>query len=154
MNKTEELEYAGFWIRVAAFFIDSILIGTITIPLLIAIYGMDYLESGRLIEGPWDFIISYVLPTVAIIAFWTYRSATPGKMVVRAKIVDAKTGENLSTRQCVVRYFSYFVSILPLGLGIIWIAFDKRKQGWHDRLAGTVVVREKHDGTEPVSFEQ
>ena len=154
MNKTEELEYAGFWIRVAAFFIDSILIATITIPLLIAIYGTDYFESGRLIEGTWDFIISFVLPAVAIIAFWTYRSATPGKMVVRAKIVDAKTGEKLSTRQCVVRYFSYFVSILPLGLGFIWIAFDKRKQGWHDRLAGTVVVREKHDGTEPVSFEQ
>ncbi len=154
MNKTEELEYAGFWIRVGASFIDSILIVIITIPLLIAVYGMDYFESEMFIEGIWDFIVSYVLPAVAIIIFWTYRSATPGKMAVGATIVDAKTGEKLSTGQCVGRYFAYWISALPLGLGFIWIAFDKRKQGWHDRLAGTVVVREIHDSSEPVSFEQ
>ena len=129
MNKTEELEYAGFWIRVGASFIDSILIVIITIPLLIAVYGMDYFESEMFIEGIWDFIVSYVLPAVAIIIFWTYRSATPGKMAVGATIVDAKTGEKLSTGQCVGRYFAYWISALPLGLGFIWIAFDKRKQG-------------------------
>jgi uncharacterized RDD family membrane protein YckC len=62
-------------------------------------------------------------------------------MMVKVKIVDAKTGEQPSTGQCIGRYFAYFVSSIPLGLGIIWVAFDKRKRGWHDMLAGTVVIR-------------
>jgi len=43
------------------------------------------------------------------------------------------------------RYFGYYVSGLILALGFIWIAFDKRKQGWHDKLAGTLVIREGDD---------
>ncbi len=39
------------------------------------------------------------------------------------------------------RYLGYFASTIPLCLGFLWIAFDKRKQGWHDKLAGTVVIR-------------
>jgi uncharacterized RDD family membrane protein YckC len=39
------------------------------------------------------------------------------------------------------RFFAYFVSIFPACLGFLWIAFDRRKQGWHDKIAGTVVVR-------------
>ncbi len=63
-------------------------------------------------------------------------------MLVSAKIVDAKTGQPASTGQLIGRYFAYIVSTLPLMLGFIWIAFDPRKQGWHDKLAGTIVVRE------------
>jgi len=150
MNESEEIEYAGFWVRVVAALIDTILIVIITLPLLVAIYGMTYFEEalGTLVLGIWDFLIFYVLPAVAVIVFWMYRSATPGKMAVKAKIVDAKTGEKPSTGQCVGRYFAYYVAFLPLGLGIIWVAFDKRKRGWHDLLAGTVVVREKHGGSE------
>ena len=120
-------EYAGFWIRVVASIIDSVLILLVTMPILLGIYGMAYLESTTLVAGTWD--------------FWIYRSATPGKMIVRAKIVDAKTGEKPSTGQLIGRYFGYYVSMIPLFLGFIWVAFDKRKQGWHDKLAGTVVVR-------------
>lgn len=133
--------YAGFWIRVVASLIDTILILLITAPILIGIYGLEYFESEAIIAGTWDFLISWVLPAIAIIMFWTYRSATPGKMLVKAKIVDAKTGDKPSTGQFVGRYFGYFVSMIPLMLGIIWVAFDKRKQGWHDKLAGTVVIR-------------
>lgn len=50
------------------------------------------------------------------------------------------------------RYLGYFVSMLFLGLGCIWVAFDSRKQGWHDKLAGTVVVRRKGGRAEPVRF--
>ncbi|MEO8407836.1 MAG: RDD family protein, partial [Oxalobacteraceae bacterium] len=46
----------------------------------------------------------------------------------------------------------YFVSALPFCLGLIWVGLDKRKQGWHDKLAGTVVVRPKKRGTAPVRF--
>jgi uncharacterized RDD family membrane protein YckC len=72
-----------------------------------------------------------------------YRQATPGKMAIGARVVDATTGGAPSTRQLVIRYLGYYVSTIPLLLGLIWVAFDPRKQGWHDKLAGTVVVRPK-----------
>ena len=94
------------------------------------------------------------MPAVAVIAFWLYKQATPGKMLVHARVVDAKTGNTLSTSQSVIRYLGYFVSAIPLCLGLIWVAFDPRKQGWHDKLAGTVVIRSRHRGPEPVVFDK
>jgi uncharacterized RDD family membrane protein YckC len=91
--------------------------------------------------GFWDFSLNYIFPAVFGITFWVYKSATPGKMATNLTIVDAKTGGKPSTRQFIGRYFGYFLSIIPLMLGIIWIGFDKRKQGWHDKLAGTVVIK-------------
>lgn len=153
MESNEDIEYAGFWIRVWAAIIDSILILLITVPILLTIYGVQYLESENFIKGPLDFLISWVLPAIAVITFWVYKSATPGKMAISAKIVDAQTGVKPSTGQFVGRYLAYFISGLPLGLGVIWVAFDKRKQAWHDKLAGTVVVRRKNTGPEEVKFE-
>ena len=51
------------------------------------------------------------------------------------------TGAGLTWGQSVGRYLGYFLATLPLGLGLIWVAFDKKKQGWHDKLAHTVVVK-------------
>jgi len=137
------LEHAGFWIRVVATVLDTLLIMLLTFPLLIAIYGWAYfdLEKTGFIAGPADFLLSWVAPSVAVIVFWMYKQATPGKMALSLRIVDAESGSLPSAGQCVGRYFAYFVSMIPLGLGLLWIAFDKRKQGWHDKLAGTVVVR-------------
>ncbi len=152
MNDATELEFAGFWSRTGAAIIDTILLMLITAPILISIYGTDYFTSEEVIAGSWDFLISWVLPAFATIIFWIYRAATPGKMAIRAKILDAETGRAASTGQLIGRYFTYFVSIIPLCLGIFWIGFDKRKQGWHDKLAGTVVVKSKNTGPEPVVF--
>ena len=149
-----DVEYAGFWIRVGAALIDSLLILAIIVPLLAAIYGWGYFgDLTRSIAGPADFLISWVGPPVAIIAFWLYRQATPGKMVLSLRVVDAKTGNTLSVLQSIGRYLGYYVSIIPLFIGLIWVAFDSRKQGWHDKLAGTVVIRSKARGPEPVKFE-
>lgn len=138
---TSEPIYAGFWIRVGASIIDTILIILVTWPILIAIYGMAYFDSSQIIAGTWDALISYIFPAVAVIIFWSYRSATPGKMILNMRIIDARTGEKPSTGQFIGRYLGYFVSMIPLMLGIFWVGFDKRKQGWHDKLAKTVVVR-------------
>ena len=138
MNDTE---YAGFWIRAGASIIDSLLIMMITVPAMLAIYGPDYWESTSLFMGAWDLLVNYVFPAAAVITFWVYKSATPGKMACRLVIVDAKTGNKPSTGQLIGRYFAYYLSLIPLGLGYIWVAFDKRKQGFHDKLAGTVVLR-------------
>jgi uncharacterized RDD family membrane protein YckC len=147
-----DLEYVGFWLRVGAAFIDTLLVAAICWPLLTAIYGSEYWSGAALIKGPADFLVSWVLPAVAIVLFWIYRQATPGKMAIKARIVDAATGNVPSTGQMIGRYFGYYVSILPLFLGLIWVAFDRRKQGWHDKLAGTVVVRPRVRSRTPVVF--
>ena len=141
-----ELEYVGFWLRVVASVIDSVLVMIVTWPLLFWIYGVAYVQadSFTIIRGPADFLISWVLPAAAIIWFWVaQKGQTPGKRAVGAMIVDAQTGAPLSVRQAVIRYLGYFVSMLGLFIGFIWVGFDPRKQGWHDHIAGTVVVRKK-----------
>jgi uncharacterized RDD family membrane protein YckC len=151
MNETE-LEYVGFWPRVGAAIIDSLLAAIVCVPLVTWVYGTEYWLSEEFLKGPADFLINYLLPAIAIVLFWVYRQATPGKMAIGARIVDAKTGARPSTGQLIGRYFAYYVSIFPLCLGLIWVAFDPRKQGWHDKLAGTVVVRPRLRGTQPVKF--
>ena len=137
-----EIQYAGFWIRTAAALIDSVLIMIIVMPLLSMIYGSAYWTGGSFFYGFWDLMLNYILPAVVIIVFWIYKSATPGKMMLGLKIADAESGEAASTGQLIGRYFAYYVSTIPLLLGLIWVGIDKRKQGWHDKLAGTIVVRE------------
>jgi len=146
-----EQEYAGFWIRTLAAIIDTIFMLIIIIPVLFAIYGTDYWSSESFVAGFWDFLFQYILPAIAVIIFWIYKSATPGKMITGLTIVDAKTGGKPSTGQFIGRYLGYYVSMIPLFLGIIWVGIDKRKQGWHDKLAGTVVIRNKE--SEPVNFD-
>ena len=135
------VEYVGFWKRFVAFVIDTFIVVVVVVPLVLAIYGWDYgNRAGSVFAGFWDFVIQVVFPAVAIIVFWRYRGATPGKMAISAKIVDAETLAVPSTGRLVVRYFAYIVSTLPLFLGFAWIGIDRRKQGFHDKIAGTVVV--------------
>lgn len=153
MNPSD-FEYAGFWIRVWASIIDSLLVLVIILPVLSVVYGDAYWSSDRFIQGPVDFLLSWVAPAVAVLLFWISRQATPGKMAITAQIVDAKTGGKPSTQQLLLRYLGYYVGAVPLFLGLIWIAFDSRKQGWHDKMAGTVVIRRKAGGTQPVQFDR
>lgn len=139
-------EYSGFWIRLGASLIDIIILIAITFPMLYMIYGETLYHSEDFILGGADLIISYVMPFVATILFWMYKSATPGKMVVKAIIVDAKTGNAPTIKQSIIRYFGYIVSMIPLCLGYIWVCWDSRKQGWHDKMAGTVVIHPKTKG--------
>jgi uncharacterized RDD family membrane protein YckC len=148
-----ELEYVGFWPRVGASIIDSVLLGVFIWPILLTYYGDAYWSSDKFIQGPMDFILSWVTPAVVVIIFWTTKQATPGKMAISAKVVDSRTGNAPTTGQCIGRYLSYFLAARPLGLGVRWVAFDGRNQGWHDKLAGTVVVRQKNRERKPVSFD-
>jgi uncharacterized RDD family membrane protein YckC len=142
-QKPEDFDYAGFWWRVLASIIDSILIGIITVPLIIAVSGLDsYTDPNRgLFGSPAEIFISYVLPIVAIVLFWKFKQATPGKMLLSIKIIDAKTHGPLSWGQCIGRYFAYILSGVCLLLGYLWVGWEPRKRGWHDMLAGTLVVR-------------
>jgi uncharacterized RDD family membrane protein YckC len=139
---SDEPEYAGFWIRLWASLIDTVLLGILLIPMLMAIYE-NYWSSTRLIQGPADFLLSWLLPAVLVVLFWVKRQATPGKMATTLYIVDASSGLKPTAKQWAIRYAGYYLSALPLCLGFIWVAFDARKQGWHDKLAGTVVLHGK-----------
>ena len=141
----QPVQYVGFWSRFAASIIDTILMMIIVAPLVTWVYGADYwVDPERsFIAGPADFLLNWLLPAIAVILFWVYRQATPGKMAIGAKIVDAKTLDKPSTGQLVGRYFGYYISIIPLCLGLIWVGIDAKKQGFHDKLAGTVVIRSR-----------
>jgi len=149
---SSEVEYVGFWARVGASLIDWVLILAVTYPILVAVYGVAYFDTQGL-AGPVDALVSWLFPAVASIAFWLTRQATPGKMAISARVVDARTGRRIGAGQALIRYLGYFISFLPLGLGALWVVFDRRKQGWHDKLARTVVVRPRRSSPEPVRFE-
>ena len=135
-------EYAGFWIRFGAMLIDLVvMIIVLYIPLTI-IYGEEYWIGEQFIYGFWDVILGYIVPIVVTIWFWLRYKGTPGKMATKLRIVDAATGNKMTTGQAIGRYFAYTIAILPLCLGLIWVGIDKKKQGWHDKLAGTVVIRD------------
>ncbi|SKC31039.1 RDD family protein [Photobacterium piscicola] len=140
MNEQITITYVGFWPRVLASLVDTAIVALITAPLMYLAYGEMHPSTDSFAIGPMDIMINYLLPFVGVILFWIYKSATPGKMVIKAQIVDANTGNKPSVKQSVIRYLGYFVSTIPLGLGLMWVGWDKRKQGWHDKLANTVVV--------------
>ncbi len=132
--------YVGFWTRLAATVLDSLLLfmagffvaGIMTL-------AQPFFPPPQSPVG--HFLLTYVFPAVVTIAFWIKYLATPGKMLFSAIIVDATTGGVPSTGQLVGRYFAYALSAIVLFLGFLWVLFDPKKQGWHDKLAGTLVVR-------------
>lgn len=141
MAEKQDIDYAGFWVRVAALLLDMLLFLFVAVPLLYTIHGRDYFKSDVLDRGVVDFLNMVVLPNLIIPLLWCLCGATPGKMAVSAKIVDARTGRKPRARQLLLRFLGYYLSALPLGLGFLWVLVDGKKQGWHDKLAGTLVVR-------------
>lgn len=141
MNLFTELEYVGFWPRLAAALVDLILLSAIAAPLLFFFYEHSVLVHSSSTSILVQLFIVGIVPPIAITAFWIRRHATPGKIAISAIIIDEKTAGPPSIWQHLGRYCAYFLSALPLGLGFFWIAFSPKKQAWHDRLAGTLVVR-------------
>jgi uncharacterized RDD family membrane protein YckC len=141
---TRPVKYVGFWKRAVATLIDSVIVAVVILLIALPIYGPGYFQLSK--EGKtlgFDFLVQIAMPIAAVIVFWRFRGATPGKMLFSAKIVDANTFGPPSTGKLIGRYFAYLVSMIVFGLGFVWIAFDPRKQGWHDKLAGTVVIEQE-----------
>ena len=153
MEDSQDTEYAGFWIRCGAALIDTLLFAVVISISMTLIYSDAYwfnFSSNKTTLGLWDFILTQVAPIVGTIWFWRRFMGTPGKIILGLKIVDVDTGGKLSIGQAIGRYVGYIIAVLPLCLGIFWVGIDKRKQGWHDKLAGTVVIRTRV--TEAVNF--
>ncbi|HWM41669.1 MAG TPA: RDD family protein [Burkholderiales bacterium] len=131
-------DYAGFWQRAAALVIDWLIVTVIAVPIMVVGFGIREV-SLDLAEHSWD-LLSFVLIAVTVIGFWRYCGATPGKIALGVKIVDAQTGEPPTLGRLALRFVGYFVSAFPLVLGFLWAAVDRRKQGWHDKIARTIVI--------------
>ena len=157
----DNVHYLGFNKRFIAFLLDSIAASILMAPFVsyltgdVVLLNKNFSNQSQLFEllGSMTAKLSIDLVFMGsiFILFWIYKNSTPGKMLFKSIIVDANTLSAPSTTQNIIRYLGYFISFLPLGLGFLWIAFDKRKQSWHDKLAGTVVIIGK---SRPLSAEQ
>ena len=131
-------EFAGLGVRGAAQAIDFVLLlSVITLPLSFAYGNAPTALPGA--TGLW-LALSYGIPAALIIGCWVWFRATPGKMLFRLEVVDAQSGAAMTGRQAFIRYIGFYPSALLL-VGMLRIATDPQKQGWHDQWAGTVVVR-------------
>jgi uncharacterized RDD family membrane protein YckC len=75
------------------------------------------------------------------IYFWTTTGQTPGKMVMGLKVVSAENGALLEPSGAALRYVAQLVSAIPLALGFLWVIWDPKHEGWHDKIAKTKVIR-------------
>lgn len=143
----EEAVYAGFWARFFASVLDSIIQLLLLIPLLYVLYGSVALSTPEIDTGISGIFVQ-LLPMIWVILFWRFKSATPGKIMMGMSIVDARTGDTPGMPKLILRYLAYVISVIPCLLGFFWIAWDKRKQGFHDMIANTVVVMNPRDGSD------
>lgn len=123
----------GFWYRFGAGFFDLIILTVATSPLFMILV---FKESPQLINT----VIGNVCMMVYLTFFWIRRAATPGNWLFSHRVVDYRTGQNLSIKQSVIRFLASWLSGLALFLGFLWVLWDKEKRSWHDKMAGTVVL--------------
>ncbi|MCV6638184.1 RDD family protein [Candidatus Albibeggiatoa sp. nov. NOAA] len=140
-------EYAGFGTRAIAAIVDFAWLAAVVFACSYFLLGSEILtqllsgdEAALQQAGIQAFLLNDVLPFLLTLFFWIRYGATPGKIVADCEIVHATTGKPITLGQAVLRYLAYLISALPLGLGFLWILWDKRKQGWHDKIANTVVI--------------
>jgi len=154
-------QFAGFWRRFIAYMIDGFIIGAVFMLLMIVAvvaYFAGAMSGGGAIMGRmtgpgqmasltlWMWVFSIFMD----IAYFTYfhgsTGRTPGKMLLGLQVVSVD-GTPISFGTAFLRSVGYLVSSLVFCLGYIWIAFDKKKQGWHDKIAGTVVIIREPQGS-------
>jgi uncharacterized RDD family membrane protein YckC len=131
-------DYAGFWSRAAALLIDWLIVIVIVVPIMVLGFGMHEVSLDPA-EHSWD-LLAFVAIAVTVIGFWRICGATPGKIALGLKIVDAASGRRPSLGRLALRFAGYFLCAAPLYLGFLWAAVDRRKQGWHDKIARTIVI--------------
>ncbi len=100
-----------------------------------------FVKNNGLIKTIINQIFQCLCLGAAMFFFWLKRQATIGKMCLSIKIVDAGTLGIPSSKQLFIRLLSLTLSVVPFCLGIIWIAFDPKKQGLHDKIANTLVIK-------------
>ena len=123
------LPRAGFWLRMAALLIDVVLVGIL-------------METSGAMLGLWhhEGHVHFLVLAIYGACMWKLRGSTVGGLVCDLRVVRAD-GRPLEWETAIVRALGCFLSLAVCGLGFIWIAFDSAHQAWHDKIAGTLVVR-------------
>ena len=145
-----DVRYAGFWIRFAAAFLDGLLVGIVIrlVFLVISLItvaaalgtGTESLDTTSSAVTTLVYVIYVVFYAGYFIYFWGM-GQTPVMRRFGLYVADANTGGPIGFGKAGLRFLGYVVSILVCYMGLIWAAFDPRKQGLHDHIAGTVVIR-------------
>jgi uncharacterized RDD family membrane protein YckC len=158
-------EYAGFWIRAVAWIIDGVILGVITTILwtvVIAIaagIGFGVAGSGVAADGTiteqeaailgvgiasafiFLAIMTILVTALYFVLLWTRRGATIGQSILGLRVVRQSDGGPIGWGTSIIRYIVLYIGFAIIYLGVIWVAFDDRKRGWHDLAANTYVVK-------------
>ena len=140
-------EYAGFWRRFAAVFIDGLILG-IAQMLVFSVFGLSFINTDpeMFAEGiPTSFYTAYLITLGMQIAYFVYlesseKQATFGKQAMGIVVTDMN-GERITMLNAVGRYFAKIPSALIMGIGYLMQPFTQKKQALHDMIAGTLVYK-------------
>ena len=143
------LAFAGFGERLVAYVVDAILVTIVVV--VVAIAGGLVIAGGAVsgsvstaVGGGFFLVFAILIVTLGYFPFfWARGGATPGMKMFGLIVVRDRDGGPISGGQAILRLFGYWVSSLVFYLGYIWIFIDKRRRGWHDLIAGTVVVQRR-----------
>ncbi|MHB8488495.1 MAG: RDD family protein [Candidatus Dormibacteria bacterium] len=154
------IAYAGFWIRVLAAILDGIIVGVPFAIIFFVAEGSAITSYGNCLNGAvatgslataceGSFLsaigsfelIGLVVELGYFVILWSRFGGTLGQRMLGLHVVDAATGRNIGIGRAVGRFVGYVISGIALYIGFIWVAFDPQKQGWHDKIASTFVVR-------------
>lgn len=148
--EVRSLEKGGFWIRLLAFAIDNVIIYLVSFLLLFVgalAVGINYSpEEGGYLEKlgeviPFPYFVGIIILTMTYYTYFIGASGqTIGKLVCHLKVVQT-SGEPLSYGQAFLRWVGYLVSSIVLYLGFFWVMVDYNRQGWHDKIADTYVIK-------------
>ncbi len=138
-----DVDYAGPWRRLAALLIDVILVAAIIVCGLLAwmTIGGKAPDSGSHafhIAAAAGALLTLTLK----VTLDAWLQGTPGLCLMDCRLVDARSGLGIGLVRSVKRTLGLIAAVLPGLLGLLWILWNKRRQGWHDLLAGSVVIRE------------
>ncbi len=137
-----EFTYAGFWLRLAATIIDIVLIYGLLYVVFSIFFGYDVINFGSRVTLV-QILFEWIIPFFVVISFWVVKSGTPGKLLLKIKIVRFDSNEPASAQKLLLRYAAYFISTIPFCLGFFCILWDKEKRGWHDKISGTAVIHDE-----------
>jgi len=128
--------YVNFPRRLAAALLDAVLV----LLLLSVLTWALQIDLASEAESSIAIALQLIGTGVFVVIFWLFFQGTPGKLLLGCRIVDARSGGRPQFWQLLVRLFGYVLSAAPAGLGFFWMFWDARRQGWHDKLARTLVV--------------
>jgi len=124
--------------RLVAYIIDVVI--TFAIIIVLAIVG-GLLAATVPLLSIIPFLAIIVIPLVYFPYYWAKTGQTPGMKQQGIRVVRDRDGGPITTGTAILRLIGYWVSGLVFYIGYIWIFIDKRRRGWHDLIAGTVVVK-------------